>query len=167
MKAIVNVTPDWGIGSENSLLVRIHADMQRFRALTSDHTIIIGRKTLATFPNAKPLPHRENIILTHDPAFSAEPAIICHDIDELRTVLFGRDPESIFVCGGEQIYRLLLPYCTVALVTLTETDLKPDRYFPNLNQLPNWILTHEDEPKKEGNLTYRFLTYQNTKPLSL
>jgi dihydrofolate reductase len=167
MRAIVNVTPDWGIGSENRLLVRIRADMQRFRALTTGHTIIIGRKTLATFPNSKPLPHRENIILTHDPDFTADPAIICHDLDALRAVLSDRDPDAVFVCGGEQIYRLLLPYCTGALITLTDADLKPDRFFPNLNQLPNWILTQEEEPKEEGDFTYRFLTYENTKPFSL
>ncbi len=167
MQAIVNVTPDWGIGSENRLLVRIREDMRRFRMLTTGHTIIVGRKTLATFPDSKPLPHRENIILTHDPLFSSDSAIVCHSLDELKFILSGREPHEVFVCGGEQIYRLLLPYCSTAYVTLTYTDQKPDRYFPNLNLLPEWILIGEEDPKAEKEYTYRFLTYKNTKPLSL
>lgn len=164
MQLIVNVTPGWGIGNENELLVRISADMRRFRALTTGHSIIIGRKTLATFPKGKPLPNRENIILTHDPLFTAENAVICHTLKELFSVLRERDPESVFVCGGEQIYRQLLPYCTTALVTLTYSDAEADRFFPNLNLLPNWVLTSVGEKQYENETAYRFLTYTNTEP---
>ncbi len=167
MQAIVNVSPEWGIGTENRLLVRIRADMRRFRMLTTGHTIIIGRKTLETFPNGKPLPSRENIILTRDRGFTVDGALICRDLDELRSVLSNRDPDSVFVCGGEQIYRLLIPFCRTALVTVTNTDLSADRFFPNLNLLPNWVLKEEEEPEREGDTVYRFLTYENTKPLSL
>ena len=168
MQAIVNVNPQWGIGNENRLLVRISADMRRFRALTTGQTVIIGRKTLATFPGGNPLKHRENIVLTRDPAFWADSAVICHDLHELKTALVGRDPKSVFVCGGEQIYRLLLPYCETALVTLTETDAKADRFFPNLHLMDNWILTDAGERQFENGIPFRFLTYTNTnvKPLT-
>ena len=162
MRAIVNVTPQWGIGNENRLLVRIHADMRRFRALTTGGTIIIGRKTLETFPNAAPLPNRENIVLTHDPHYRAENAIIVHALSELRDALFSRDPDTVYVCGGEQIYRQLLPYCSEALVTLTDTSAAADRCFPNLNLLPNWILTEVGEKQYENDIAFRFLTYTNT-----
>ena len=167
MKAIVNVTPEWGIGSENRLLVRIREDMRRFRSITSHHTIVIGRKTLETFPNRKPLPNRENIVLTRDPGFVSEGAVICRSVDELRLVLAQRDPDSVYVCGGEQIYRLLLPYCSAAYVTWTETDEKADRFFPNLNQLPNWFLKSASDPAEEEGIRYRFLEYENSEPLSL
>lgn len=167
MQVIVNVSPEWGIGNENRLLVRIKEDMRRFRAFTTHHTIIVGRKTLETFPGGRPLPDRENIILTRDPEYRAENAIVCRSLDELRKILSGKDPDSVFVCGGEQIYRLLLPYCSTAFVTMTETDCKADRFFPDLNRQPDWILTEEGEPKTEGGTTYRFLKYENTKPLSL
>ncbi len=167
MQAIVNVSPEWGIGNENRLLVRIKEDMRRFRAFTTHHTIIVGRKTLETFPGGRPLPDRENIILTRDPEYRAENAIVCRSLDELRKILSGKDPDSVFVCGGEQIYRLLLPYCSTAFVTMTETDCKADRFFPDLNRQPDWILTEEGEPKTEGETMYRFLKYENTKPLSL
>ncbi len=167
MQAIVNVSPEWGIGNENRLLVRIKEDMRRFRAFTTHHTIIVGRKTLETFPGGRPLPDRENIILTRDPEYRAENAIVCRSLDELRKILSGKDPDSVFVCGGEQIYRLLLPYCSTAFVTMTETDCKADRFFPDLNRQPDWILTEGGEPKTEGETTYRFLKYENIKPLSL
>ena len=167
MQAIVNVTPAWGIGNENGLLVRISADMRRFRALTTGKTIIIGRKTLLTFPDGKPLKNRENIVLTRDPSFAAEGAVICHSLDELKAALADRDPYSVFVCGGEQIYRLLLPYCTTALVTLTETDALADRFFPNLNRHPDWILTGAGEKQTENGVDFRFLTYTNTSVMPL
>ena len=161
MQIIVNVNPRWGIGSENQLLVRIRADMRRFRSMTTDHTIIVGRKTLETFPGGKPLPNRENIIMTRDPFFSANGAIVCRSEDELRRVLSERDPDTVFVCGGEQIYRQLLPYCSAAHVTLTYTDAKADRFFPNLNLLPNWILTEVGEKQYENGTGFRYLTYAN------
>lgn len=167
MQAIVNVTPAWGIGNENGLLVRISADMRRFRALTTGKTIIIGRKTLLTFPDGKPLKNRENIVLTRDPSFAAEGAVICHSLDELKATLADRDPDSVYVCGGEQIYRLLLPYCTTALVTLTETDASADRFFPNLNRHPAWILTGVGEKQTENGVDFRFLTYTNTSVMPL
>lgn len=162
MRAIVNVTPQWGIGSEDRLLVHIRSDMRRFRAITTGNTIIIGRKTLDTFPNGKPLQNRENIILTRDPDFLAENAVIAHDLSELKSLLSVRHPETVFVCGGEQIYRLLLPYCTEALVTLTYSNERADRFFPNLNRMPNWILQNVGEKQNENGLAFRFLCYVNT-----
>jgi dihydrofolate reductase len=162
MRAVVNVNPRWGIGSENRLLVRIRSDMRRFRALTTGNTVIIGRKTLETFPNGKPLPNRENIILTRDPAFRAEGAVIAHDPTELKDILSCRDPETVFVCGGEQIYRLLLPYCSEALVTLTYIDDHADRFFPDLNRMPNWVLRDVGEKQVENDVAFRFLRYCNT-----
>ena len=69
MEAIVNVTPDWGIGFENRLLVAIPEDLKRFRALTEGKTVILGRKTLQTFPGGKPLKNRRNLVLSSDFSF--------------------------------------------------------------------------------------------------
>lgn len=167
MQAIVNVNPRWGIGNENRLLVHIRADMRRFRALTTGNTIVIGRKTLLTFPDGKPLKDRENIILTRDPSFTVDGARVCHDLAQLQALLKDRDPDAVFVCGGEQVYRLLLPYCSTALVTMTETDAPADRFFPNLHLLPNWILTDAGEKQTENGVDFRFLTYKNTDCQSL
>ena len=162
MIAIVNINPNWGIGSENRLLVRIHADMRRFRALTQNNTVIFGRKTLETFPNGDPLPNRSNIVLTRDPDYQKDGLTVCHDLNELKTALYGLDPETVFVCGGEQVYRLLLPYCSAAYVTLTETYAAADRYFPNLNRLSNWTLKETGERQVENGTAFRYLAYVNT-----
>jgi len=162
MRAVVNVSPEWGIGSENRLLVRIRADMRRFRTLTTGGTIIIGRKTLETFPNGSPLPNRENIVLTRDSSFHADGAIVLHQLSELKNLISLRDPDAVFVCGGEQIYRQLLPYCSDALVTLTYSFADADRYFPNLNLLSNWVLTEVGEKQYENDQAFRFLKYSNT-----
>ena len=167
MQAIVNVTPKWGIGINNQLLVRIRADMKRFRALTLHKTVIVGRKTLETFPGGKPLSDRENIILSGSMSCAPEGAIVCHDLDELRAILAERDPDSVFVCGGETIYSLLIPYCTKALVTVTYTDADADRFFPDLDVMPNWILNSVGETETEGDLKYRFLEYINIDPKKL
>ena len=161
MKAIVNINPNWGIGSENRLLVRIHADMRRFRALTLNSTVIFGRKTLETFPNGDPLPKRNNIVLTHDPDYQKDGLTVCHDLTELKSALSGTDPMSVFVCGGEQIYRLLLPYCSTAYVTLTEIYDEADRFFPNLTRLSNWKLDEVGEKQTENGIAFRYLTFTN------
>lgn len=67
MDCIVNVTQNWGIGKDGDLLVSIPTDLRRFRALTTGKTVIYGRKTLLTFPHARPLPNRENWILSATP----------------------------------------------------------------------------------------------------
>ena len=167
MRAIVNITPQWGIGFEHQLLTHIHADMRRFRMLTQHNTIIVGRKTLSTFPNGAPLKNRENIIMTRNPDFRAEGGIPCPDLDMLRNLIAGRDPDTVFVCGGEHIYRLLLPYCDSALVTLSYIDAKADRFFPNLNLQPQWNLTDVGDKQTEDGVAFRFLEYRNTDPIVL
>ena len=110
MIAIVNINPNWGIGSENRLLVRIHADMRRFRALTQNNTVIFGRKTLETFPNGDPLPNRNNIVLTRDPDYQKDGLTVCHGLNELKTALSGLDPgeSCLYKNKTEGKYYLLI-----------------------------------------------------------
>ena len=81
---------------------------------------------------------------------------------ELKEALSGADPDSVFLCGGEQTYRLLLPFCEKAYVTLTETYQKADRFFPNLNRLQNWNLTEMGERQIEDGIAFRFMMYTNS-----
>ena len=92
---------------------------------------------------------------------------VCHSLSDLKMALEGKDPDSVFVCGGEQIYRLLLPYCSEALVTLNYSCEPADTFFPNLNRLPNWRLTAVGEKQREGEQAFRYLSFQNTDPLPL
>ena len=137
MELIVNVTENWGIGLRDRLLVSISADLKRFRALTTGKTVILGRRTLATFPGGKPLKNRENIVLTHDKNFKAGDAIIVHSMEELREELKKYPSEDIYVIGGETIYKQLLDDCDVAHITKIDYAFEADAYFPNLDAMPD------------------------------
>ena len=167
MNAIVNVSPQWGIGANGKLLVHVPADLRRFHDLTVHQTIIYGRKTLATFPEGKPLADRENIILSKHKDFTVEGATVCHGWEELRELLKQHYSEQLWVCGGESVYKLLVPYCEKAYVTFSYTDLKADKVFPNLNRNENWIVTDIQPTVIEGRVPYRFVEYTNTKPQAL
>ena len=167
MNAIVNVNPHWGIGKDGKLLVSVPADLRRFRDLTLGKTVIYGRKTLATFPDEKPLPDRENIILSKDAGFSAEGATVCHSLDELKSLLRDRYSENVFVIGGQSVYKLLVPYCEKAYVTFSYTELKADAFFPNLNNKENWLVTSIEPTQIEGKVPFRFVEYTNSTPQKL
>lgn len=161
MKAIVNVTENWGIGFENQLLVSISADLRRFRALTEGKTVVYGRKTLETFPHGRPLKNRRNIILSTDRALTVEDAQVVHNLTELFEVLSGVPTDDICVIGGAAVYAQLLPYCSSALVTKTRGTLPADKFFPDLDQLPNWHMERISPPVWEQNIEFWFEDYVN------
>lgn len=167
MNAIVNVNPWWGIGANGQLLVSVPADLRRFRELTLHQTVIYGRKTLATFPDGKPLAERENIILSKNKSFAVEGATVCHSLEELKALLRERYSSQLWVCGGESVYKLLVPYCEKAYVTFSYTDKKADRSFPNLNRNENWSVTDIQPTVTEGRVPYRFVEYTNSRPQTL
>lgn len=167
MNAIVNVNPHWGIGKDGKLLVFVPADLRRFRDLTINKTIVYGRHTLDTFPEGKPLPDRENIILTKNKELEIEGATICHSMDELKSLLRDRYSENVFIAGGESIYRQLLPFCEKAYVTFSYTELKADAFFPNLNNKENWLVTSIEPTQIEGKVPFRFVEYTNQSPQKL
>ena len=117
MNLIAAVDKNWAIGCKNKLLVSIPADMKFFRETTTGKVVVMGRKTLESFPNGQPLKKRVNIVLTHDKNFKAGDAIIVHSMEELREELKKYPSEDIYVIGGETIYKQLLDDCDVAHIT--------------------------------------------------
>ena len=162
MKAIVAVDRNWAIGRNGSLLVRIPADMKRFRALTTGKTVILGRKTLETFPQGRPLENRTNIIFSRNPAFSVPGAQVVADEQALQALLTRQNTadDDVFVIGGEQIYRLLLPLCDECLVTYIDRVYDADAYFPDLEKDPAWEMTEESEEQVCFDVIYTFRTYR-------
>ena len=163
MNMIVNVDNNWAIGYRNSLLVRIPSDMKFFRQETTGKVIVMGRKTLESFPGGQPLKNRINIVLTTDLAYQVKGAVIVHDLEELKEALKPYDSENIYVIGGESIYRQLLPYCDTAHVTRVCNTYQADTWFPNLDELPDWELTGESEEQTYFDLEYYFLRYERKK----
>lgn len=160
MNLIAAVDKNWAIGSQNKLLTSIPEDMKFFRQTTTGKVVVMGRKTLESFPGKKPLKNRTNIVLTKNPSYQAEGAIVVHNEDELREELKKYDSEDIFVIGGESIYRQLLDECDKAYITKIEYAYTADAYFPNLDEKEEWKITAESEEHTCFDLEYFFLTYE-------
>ena len=165
MHLIAAAAKDWGIGRGNGLLFRIPRDMQFFRETTLNKVVVMGRKTLESFPNQKPLPKRTNIVLTQNQDYQAEGVLLCHSEAELLRLLADYDPESVFVCGGAAIYRMLLPRCRLAYITKVDAAAPADSYLPDLDADPAWILRDTSAPIVDNGYTFTFNIYENTKKL--
>lgn len=155
-KAIVAADQAWGIGKDGNQPCYIPADLKRFKALTSGHAVILGRKTLATFPGGRPLPGRRNLILSRDPGFAPEGAEVFRDVETLRAAA----PEDAFVIGGGAVYQQLLPWCDTVYVTRLERTFPADTYFPNLDNHPDWRLAGTEGPYDHQGLTFHYDTYR-------
>jgi dihydrofolate reductase len=134
MKIIVAVDREWNIGYKGDLLFHIPDDMKFFRSRTIGKIVIMGRKTLESFPNSKPLKDRVNIVLSSNPDYTVEGTIVVNNVDELLNKLKEYNSDDEFVIGGEKIYRLLLPYCDTAIITHVDSIAeKADKKFPELS----------------------------------
>jgi len=151
---IASADRNWGLGKDNKLLVRIPEDLKRFSAFTRGNMIIVGRKTLESFKDKKPLPDRINVVLTRDKTYKCEGAVIVHDLDELERVVDDYKGD-IYVCGGESVYTLLLPYCSKALITRIDAEYEADTRLISLDSLPGWEKVSE-EPWQTSSTGVRF-----------
>lgn len=163
LAAIVAVCDDWGIGRSGDMIVANRADMRHFVETTSGHTVIMGRKTLESFPGARPLKNRRNIVLTRDTAFERAGAEVVHDLEAALAAL--RDGEEAWVIGGAEVYRQLLPYCCCAVVTKNHCVRPADTYFPNLDDDAAWRVATATDPvaiapgEGDEGVSYSFVTY--------
>ena len=163
MNIIVAVDKNWGIGIRNQLLVSIPADKKWFRQETTGKVVVMGRKTLESFPGGKPLPNRTNIVLTRNPDYNVKDVVVCHDTDELKELLKQYPDEEIYVIGGGAVYRELLPWCSVAHVTKIDHAYEADTFFPNLDEDPEWEITADSEEQTYFDLEYRFVKYERVR----
>lgn len=161
MNLIVAVDKNWAIGKDNKLLVSIPDDMKFFRETTTGKVVVMGRKTLESFPNSKPLPNRVNIVLTRDKDYDAKGTVVVHSKEELDNELKKYNTEDIFIIGGESIYRLMLDECDRAFVTYVDYGYDADTYFPNLDEASNWKLAEESEEQTYYDIEFYFRTYIN------
>lgn len=163
MNIIAAVDNHWAIGYKNQLLVRIPNDQKMFREETTGKVVVLGRKTLETFPNGLPLKNRTNIILSSDQNYKVKDAIVVHSVEELLEELKQYPSEDVYIIGGESIYRQLLPYCDTAHITKIDYDYDADAHFPNLDEMPEWRITGDSEEQTYFDIEYTFLRYEKTK----
>ena len=160
MRAIVAVSQNWGIGRDGQLLFRISADLQRFKALTTGHTVVMGRKTLESLPGGRGLPNRRSLVLTRRDNFTPDRAEVVCSLEE-AVALAG---DEAFVIGGQEVYAQLLPYCTRVYVTKVFADAPADAFFPNLDQDPHWKPVSVSEVLEENGLKFQYVEYEKTEP---
>ena len=163
MNLIVAVDNNWAIGNQNKLLVSIPADMKFFRETTMDKVVVMGRKTLESFPNGLPLKKRTNIVITRDKNYQVKDAIVVHSVEEAVEELKKYSEEEIYVIGGESIYRQMLPYCKVAHVTKINHAYEADTFFPNFDEMEDWKVTGISDEQTYFDLDYEFVRYERVK----
>lgn len=160
MNLIVAVDENWAIGKDNKLLVSIPSDMKFFRQTTTGKVVVMGRKTLESFPNGLPLKNRTNIVLTRSRDYKVKGAVMVHSVPELLAELEKYNSEDVYVIGGDSVYRELLPYCDTAHVTKISHAYEADAYFPNLDVMEEWEVTGESEEQTYFDLEYLFVRYE-------
>lgn len=156
--AIAAVSENWGIGKDGELLFRISEDMKRFRAVTEGHTVVMGRKTLLSFPDGKPLKNRNNVVLSRNTEFCSDGVTVFKNVEEVLKYIESTDGE-VFIIGGGEVYREFLPYCTKALITRVNAAPPADTFFPDLDKDPEWVMSEQSEVKEHNGVKFRFLTY--------
>lgn len=160
MNAIVAVDSNWAIGNKGQLLISIPADMKMFRQETTGKVIVLGRKTIETFPNARPLPNRTNIILSTQKDYEVKDATVVHSVEELLEELKKYNTEDVYIIGGDSIYKQMIDYCDTVHVTKIDREYEADAYFPNLDQMPEWSITAESDEQVYFDTTYSFVKYE-------
>lgn len=160
MNIIASADNNWAIGKNNELLIRIPQDMKRFRQMTTGNVVVMGRKTLESFPNQAPLKDRVNIVLTSNPNYEVKGAVIVHSLDELQEELQKYNSEDIYVIGGDSIYRQMLDLCDTAYITKIDYAYEADAHLPNLEEDPAWSLTEESEEQTYFDVIYTYQTYK-------
>ncbi len=160
MNIIVAVDKNWAIGKNNKMMWSIPADMRFFREKTTGHVVVMGRKTLESFPNGLPLKQRTNIVLSRDKNYQVKGTLVMHTTEELLEHLKGYAPEEIFIIGGESIYRQFLPYCDTAYVTKIDHAYDADTHFPNLDEMPEWEMTEAGGEQTSFDLEFVFTKYE-------
>lgn len=163
MKAIAAVDSNWGIGLKGKLLVQIPADQKFFRETTTGQVVVMGRKTLESFPQGMPLKNRVNVVLTGGRSELPDGVEVAHSLDELKEILERYEDREIYCIGGAMVYEELLPMCDECLITKIDEEYEADAFFPDLDESPEWELVRdgsEDDEQTYFDVIYHFLRYR-------
>lgn len=161
MNLIAAVDNNWAIGKNNQLLVRIPMDQKFFREMTTGKVVVMGRKTLESFPNSRPLKNRTNIVLTHNPSYEVEGAVVVHSLDELHKELEKYNSEDIYIIGGQKIYEQLVDECDVAHITKVDFSMMRMHIFQILMRSLSGRL--QETAKSRHTLIWSFISFDMRK----
>ena len=159
ISAIVAVDENFGIGFNGQLLEHIPEDLKHFKQLTTNKTIIMGRKTWESLPN-KPLPNRLNIVITSKERSLKEMTAFIPFEDAYARATHTLPGDEWFIIGGGSIYKEFLPVCDkVYLTKIMVSHENVDTYFPNIELMDNWKCIEQSEIKQYNDISYQFKTY--------
>lgn len=161
MNLIVAVDKNWAIGANNDLLISIPNDMKHFKEKTMGHIVVMGKNTLESFPNSKPLKNRTNIVIALETDYEVEGAIVVYTMEDLLKEIDKYESSEVFVIGGGSIYRQLLPYCDTAYITHIDHEFEADTFIPNLDEMADeWYIAEESQKFSYEGMDYTFRTYK-------
>ena len=158
MDAIVAYYQNWGIGKNGTQPIVIPEDRKHFQEMTEGGTVIVGRRTLADFPNGKPLKNRKTIVLTHQD-IEIEGATVAHSVEEVLQMV--KDQPNVYVIGGASVYDALLPFCEKVYITKIYARPECDVFFMNLDENFAWSFDSESNlMTSENGYQYRYYVYE-------
>jgi len=153
ISAIASISRNRGLGKNNQLLYHISEDMKRFKAITTGHPIIMGRKTFESIGRA--LPNRTNIIISRDQNYKAANCIVVRGLDQALQTAKKTEHQEIFIIGGGQIYAEAMPFIDRLYLTIVDQET-PDAqiFFPDYQQFTKKI--SEQDAESQG-LKYKYI----------
>jgi dihydrofolate reductase len=155
---IAAVAQNGVIGKANALPWHLPEDMAHFKALTTGHAVIMGRKTWESLPpKFRPLPNRRNIVLTRDPAYVAPGATVVTSLEE--AIKFGAGEAALFVIGGAELYAHTLPHAQRLELTEIDAAFEGDAHFPAWDRA-QWREVKRESGKSASGLAYAFVIYE-------
>ena len=155
---VVAYSKNHGIGKDNQMPWHLPNDFKHFKALTLNHSVLMGRKTYESI--GRPLPNREMIVLTRQPDFQSDYARLIHSLDELHPL-----KNDLYVIGGAEIYKLLLPQADIVYATEVNTTINADAFFPELPSSEWLAVSREAHPADDKHaFEYDFVDYQRIHP---
>ena len=157
MELIVAVYDDWGIGKDGTQPVALSADRKFFRETTRGAMVIVGRRTVEDFPGGKPLPGRENVMLTR--TAREMPGFTVVTSPEAAAELAKTAPRAM-VIGGGSVYKQMLHLCDTAYVTKVHVKPDSDTFFPNLDEAEDWVLAEVLQSGEEDGISYDICLYK-------
>jgi dihydrofolate reductase len=161
VELIAAVAANGIIGADNRLPWHLSEDLKRFRALTTGHAVIMGRKTWESLPRA--LPQRQNIVVTRQAGFEAAGADVAHSFAAALAQV--ELPAPVFCIGGGELYRAALPFATKIHLTEIAREFEGDARFPPLDRSEWRETSREDRPPVEpGGFAYSYVTYERNRP---
>lgn len=168
MKAIVVADRNWAIGRDGDLLARLPKDMKRFKEITEGNYVVMGRKTLESLPGGKPLPNRENIVLTRNKFYRGEGFVTLPSLGWLQAVhkVSGSCDvkKDFFIIGGGEIYKETLPWVNEVILTQIDNSfLGCDTYFPNLERSSDWEEISREDEVLDGYYSTSYIVYRRRK----